>query len=221
MQHGVMAGAIAVLLLMSGAARAHGPDHMTGSPDLLGALSRPLPTPSPVRAAAHEDETSVLGGPGAFDLIGHEPLRNRGMNAALAVWGDYAYVGNRTDGTHLDAGVLVVDVSNPSSPSVVGEIGPPNEGNVGESSRELRILPEQQLLVVLNHACSEAIHRCASPSLTGASQVRSNYRFYDISGENARTPKLVSTYFPSRSAPQTPHEFFVWSDPARPGRVHI
>jgi hypothetical protein len=36
------------------------------------------------------------------------------MNAALAVKGNYAYVGNRTDGTHVNPRVLVVDVSNPA-----------------------------------------------------------------------------------------------------------
>ena len=55
--------------------------------------------------------------PGAFELVGHEPLMNRGMNAALAVHGNYVYVGSRTDGGHPDmphGGVMVVDVSNPS-----------------------------------------------------------------------------------------------------------
>ncbi len=141
------------------------------------------------------------------------------MNAALAVHGDYAYVGSRTDGTHLNSGVLVIDVSDPSSPEIVNEIGPPNEGNIGESSRELRILPQQDLLLVLNHACSELIHRCANPSQTGMSLMPSTIRFYDIAGENAAAPKLVSTYLPSRSAPQQPHEIFLWTDPEDPGRV--
>jgi hypothetical protein len=154
-----------------------------------------------------------------FELLGHSPLLNRGMNAALAVHGDHVYVGSRTDGSHLNAGVLVVDASDPSAPEVVHEIGPPHEGNVGESSRELRVLPDKDLLMVLNHACSELIHRCASPSTTGRSQVVSTIRFYDISGENAARPQLVSTYFPSRSAPQQPHEVFVWTDPQRPERV--
>jgi hypothetical protein len=57
------------------------------------------------------------------------------MNAAPAVKGDYAYVGSRTDGNHLNSGVLVVDVSRPWSPQVVNEIGPPHEGNPGETSR--------------------------------------------------------------------------------------
>ena len=157
--------------------------------------------------------------PGRFDLVGHSPLLNRGMNAALAVWKDHAYVGSRTDGTHLNSGVLVVNVADPALPEVVNEIGLPNEANLGESSRELRILPQQELLLVLNHACSELIHRCAAPSQTGASVLPSNIRFYDISGENAANPQLVSTYLPSRSAPQQPHEFFLWNDPDEPGRV--
>src|SRR5688572_3018101 len=63
--------------------------------------------------------------PGRFELVGHSPLLNRGMNAALAVWKDHAYVGSRTDGTHLNSGVLVVDVSDAARPEVVNEIGLP------------------------------------------------------------------------------------------------
>ena len=173
---------------------------------------------APTGAAADLPAPAVPS-PGSFEQVGHNPLLARGMNAALAVKGDYAYVGSRTDGTHLNAGVLVVDVSNPAAPSVVHEIGMPEEANVGESSRELRILPDQNLLLVLNHGCSEAIHRCASPSLTGVSQVRSTIRFYDIAGPNAARPRLVSTYLPSRSGPQQPHEFFVWTDPRRTSRI--
>ena len=154
--------------------------------------------------------------PGSLQLVGHSPLLNRGMNAAPAVKGDYAYIGNRTDGTHADAGVLVVDVSRPSRPSVVGQIGPPLEGNVGETSRELRIWPQQNLLMVLNHGCSELIHRCV-----GGQAVRSTIRFYDISGANARSPELVSTFLPSRTRPQVPHEFFLWVDPDDPARALI
>jgi hypothetical protein len=155
--------------------------------------------------------------PGSLRLVGHEPLLNRGMNSALAVRGDYAYVGSRTDGTHADAGVLTVDVSNPADPRVVGQIGPPNEGNVGETSRELRIWPEKELLMVLNHGCSALLHRCAG----GEAAVRSTIRFYDISGENAADPQLVSTFLPSRTGAQIPHEFFLWQDPQDPERALI
>jgi hypothetical protein len=154
--------------------------------------------------------------PGSLELVGHNPLLNRGMNAAPAVKGKYAYIGSRTDGTHADAGVLVVDVSKPSRPEVVGQIGPPLEGNVGETSRELRIWPQKNLLMVLNHGCSELIHRCV-----GGQAVRSTIRFYDISGANARNPQLVSTFLPSRTRPQVPHEFFLWVDPDDPARALI
>ncbi|MGH2735509.1 MAG: hypothetical protein ACRDKZ_08015 [Actinomycetota bacterium] len=72
---------------------------------------------------------------GSFKLVGHDPLQNRGMNAALAVHGDYAYIGSRTDakpGNLNGAGVLVVDVSNPSKPEVVHEIGPPTRRTRGK-----------------------------------------------------------------------------------------
>ncbi|MFN2545629.1 MAG: LVIVD repeat-containing protein [Actinomycetota bacterium] len=153
-----------------------------------------------------------------FQLVGHVPLMNRGMNAALAVKGNYAYVGSRTDakpwGTTLNlnhAGVMVVDVSDPASPHVVNEIGPPNEANEGETSRELRIWPQQNLLIVenLGSNCSDIIHEC-SPRI-----VNDNFRFYDISGANAAAPKLVSTYMPSAS----PHEFYLWADPFIPDRA--
>ena len=46
---------------------------------------------------------------------------NRGMNAAIAVHGDYAYIGSRTDGGHQaqpQGGIVVVDISKPSKPRV-------------------------------------------------------------------------------------------------------
>jgi hypothetical protein len=144
-----------------------------------------------------------------FQLVGHDPLFNRGMNAGLAVHGEYAYVGNRTDGSpqHRSPGILVVDVSDPAATEVVHEIGAPDAGVVGETSRELRIWPEQELLIVLNFGCSSAIHACSAGEVKG-----SRITFFDISGDKAAAPELVSTYKASR----TPHEFFLWVDPARP-----
>lgn len=144
-----------------------------------------------------------------FELVGHDPLFSRGMNAALAVRGDYVYVGNRTDGSpqHRNPGILVVDVSDPSAPEVVHEIGPPAAGNVGVTTREMRVWPEQDLLMVLNFGCSSLIHAC-----TGGETQGSSFTFFDISGEKAAAPELISTYEPSK----TPHEFFLWVDPERP-----
>jgi hypothetical protein len=212
----------AFLLALLAPAAAVGHDMGETSPDLPNALWHPAigspllrATPAPAVAPA----PIVQGASGALEQVGHDPLRNRGMNAALAVHEGYAYVGFRSDGTKRNAGVLVVDVRDPAKPQVVHEIGMPNEGNVGESSRELRILPDKGLLLVLNHGCSELIHRCANASTAGFTSMASNIRFYDITGANAAKPQLVSTYRPSRSGAQQPHEFFVWTDPQAPSRV--
>jgi hypothetical protein len=156
-----------------------------------------------------------------FELVGHSPLDNRGMNAALAVHGDYAYVGSRTDGkpwgTELnlnDAGIKVVNISNPAGPTVVGEIGPPDQGLTDQTSREMRVWPEQELLIVQNLSsnCSELIHYCSPTG--GTPDV---FDFYDISGANGAAPKKIATYDPSSN----PHEFFLWLDPFVPGRALI
>ncbi len=142
-------------------------------------------------------------------MVGHTPLLSRGMNAAPAVHGNYAYVGSRTDGTHADAGVLVVDISNPANPTVVHQIGPPEQGLVGQTSRELRVWPEQELLLVMNVNCEAVLHSCGQPAAPP------NINIYDISGANAALPKLITTY----SLVRTPHEMFLWDDPVIDGRA--
>src|SRR5688500_7767238 len=84
-----------------------------------------------------------------FVLVGSHPLFARGMNAAPAMYEDYLYIGSRSDGMphHPHAGVLVVNVADPENPEVVGEIGSPDEGVPMETSRELRVWPEQKLLM--------------------------------------------------------------------------
>jgi hypothetical protein len=168
-----------------------------------GGAERPTPTqPTPSRNL-----------PGSLTLVGHDPLLQRGMNAALAVWQDFVYVGSRTDGSegHPHAGVLVVSIDDPANPQVTGEIGPPDEGNPGETARELRVWPAQRLLMVLNFECDPFLHACSG------FPVEPTVRFYDIAGEHAGDPVLVSTYRPTR----TPHEFFLWQDPIDPRRALI
>lgn len=171
-------------------------------------------------AAAADDRVAPTQ-PGTaenFELVGRNDLLSRGMNAAPAVYDDpatgrtFVYVGSRTDGSHPNAGVLVVDASTPSSPRVVNQIGPPNEGNVGETSRELRVWPQQKLLAVMNFGCSAILHACASTAdLFGT--LFPTIKFYDLTDPAA--PTLVSTYTPSR----TPHEMYLWVDPKRPARA--
>jgi len=162
-------------------------------------------TPTSTESSSSKDQAST----GSFELIGHTPLLNRGMNAALAVYGNYAYVGSRTDGSHPDAGVLVVDISNPTNPQVVYQIGPPEEGLLGQTSRELRVWPDQELLLVLNFNCDLGLHDCKG------SLAPPNISFYDISGANAAGPTLIALYTLGR----TPHEFFLWDDPSVDGRA--
>ncbi|MFN2593268.1 MAG: LVIVD repeat-containing protein, partial [Actinomycetota bacterium] len=170
---------------------------------------------APAIARPSEHVTVAQGTPpGSLELVGHDALMNRGMNAALAVTDGYAYVGSRTDGLHPNSGVMIVDVHDPSKPSVVGQITQtPTGANDGETSRELRIWPQQHLLIVLYLAsnCSPEIHECSPTQATKSD----TYRFYDISGDNAAAPKLVAEYVPTHS----PHEFFLWSDPKNPKRA--
>ncbi len=166
-------------------------------------------TPPSTSIAPLSTEPQPTPSTGSFELIGHTPLLNRGMNAGLAVYGNYAYIGSRTDGTHGDAGVLVVNISDPSHPQVVYQIGPPDEGLVGQTSRELRVWPEQEALLVLNFACEAGLHDCAQ------SAEPPNMSFYDISGANAVAPKLIGKY----ELPLMPHEFFLWDDPNISGRA--
>jgi hypothetical protein len=147
---------------------------------------------------------------GALKQVGHDPLMGRGMNAAIAVHGDYAYIGSRTDGGHTGqphGGVMVVDISDPSDPALQG---PPFDAIPGESSRELRVWGSQDILIVLNTNCGvgPTLHHCTRPSI-------SNMRFYDISGANASHPELLHQFNVDT------HEFFLWEDPRNPERALI
>jgi hypothetical protein len=179
-------------------------------------------------AGATENGTAVN-----FELVGHDPLFGRGMNAAPAVYGNWMYIGNRTDGQprHPHAGVLVEDISDPTHPFVFGEIGAPDEGNLAETSRELRVWPQQKLLMVMNFGCSAIIHACTSAA-DAVGSLTPNIKFYDLTGDNAGAPKLISTYSPpwiprtvgGNPVPDqriyfTPHEMYLWVDPADPNRA--
>ena len=189
-------------------------------------------------AAAGPDSVTVGPGGGTpgtsrnFALVGHDPLFGRGMNAALASYGHYIYVGNRTDGSatcgvgdprgpgaicpHPHPGVLIDDVADPAHPHVVGEIGPPSEGNTGITSRELRVWPREKLLIVMNFRCSSVIHAC--PPGTDK-QFGYNLSFYSL--RHPTRPRFISSYIPTSAAglQVKPHEMYLWQDPERPGRA--
>jgi hypothetical protein len=132
------------------------------------------------------------------------------MNAAIAIAGDIAYVGSRIDMKP----VLIVDISDPTNPQVIGEIGQPAEGLPSMSSRELRATTNPPYLFILNLQCSPTLHGCAS-----AGGEVENVKQYDIS--NPKNPLLIGTHHVMGGplVSRSPHEFFVWQDPSAPDRV--
>jgi len=186
---------------------------------------------------AHADIGVGSGGgtPGTssnFVLVGQNPLFNRGMNAALAIFDHYIYIGNRTDGSstcgvgdlrgpgancpHPHPGVLIVDVKDPTHPTVVGEIGPPLEGNVGITSRELRVLPQHKLLMVMNFRCSSVIHACPAGNDT---TFPFDIKFFSL--KDPVHPQFIESYVPTSKAgvKVKPHEMFLWVDPTNDDRA--
>ncbi|MGE0548409.1 MAG: LVIVD repeat-containing protein [Kofleriaceae bacterium] len=150
-----------------------------------------------------DDDGKADSDAGTLELVGHSDLGARGMNSAIAVAGDVVYVGSRID----NRGIAIVDVSDPAHPTVVGEIGPPHEGIAGMSSRELRVIPDLNLLVVLNLKCAIGLHGC------GAGGEVENLKLFDIT--DRRAPVWISTYPITGTTmflPRSPHEFFLWRD---------
>jgi hypothetical protein len=193
---------------------------------------------------------SVVVGPGGgtpdsslnFELVGHNSLFGRGMNAALAIYDHFVYVGNRTDAsnscgdfnssgainpvlvptnpdgtcTHVHPGIQIVDVADPETPRVVGEIpasvAAPNAAGEtsGVTSRELRVWPAKKLLIELSFRCSRVIHACPRGNDT---TFPFDYKFFDLS--DPLHPQLIKRHV-TRSAAGVaikPHEFFLWVDP--------
>ena len=189
---------------VAGLVAATAPRLIGASPDLIdptltGSLAVAPPAIAPAAAQVSD----------GFEVVGHSSLDMRGMNAAIAVHDGYVYVGSRTDAQpqHLRPGILVVDATDPTAPTIVHEIGQPHAANIGETTRELRIWPQQDVLVVLTFGCSEIIHACVGGTVTGP-----RWDFYDIAGDNAAAPVHLASHTPSR----TPHEFFLWVDPHAP-----
>ena len=165
------------------------------------------------------------------ELVGANPLYNRGMNAALALYGHYVYIGNRTDSSsicvgatgepsgdtcpHPHPGILIVDAANPAQPVIVGEIGKPYAGNLGITTRELRVWPDKKLLIVMNFRCSHHIHACRNGT---DEQFRYDISFFDLT--NPLVPRFLSRYVPtSHTGHQVkPHEMFLWVDPRNRNR---
>ncbi len=199
----------------------------------LALISLVLATPGITNAAVGVGPGGGTPGTASnFELVGHNALFNRGMNAALTIFDHYVYIGNRTDGSstcgvgdprgpgancpHPHPGVLIVDVADPTNPTVVGEIGPPLEGNVGITSRELRVWPQKKLLMIMNFRCSSVIHACPRGNDT---TFPFDLKFYDLS--DPVHPRFLLSYVPTSKAglKVKPHEMFLWIDPQNEDRA--
>ena len=156
-----------------------------------------------------------------FELVGHSDLLGRGLNSALAIYKDYVYVGSRTDGSsrcapsdprrtetgidscpHPDPGILILNASNPHNPKVVGQIGPPEQGLPGQTSRELRVWPQKKLLIVMNFQCGELLHACAGSAVP-------RIRFYDLRHPRDPVPRSSYEVITREGIRRTPHEMFL------------
>ena len=147
----------------------------------------------PAGAAAPLPAPSRYGTAKGFKLVGYTSLGKRGMNSPIAVAGRCVYVGDRS----ARNGIAVVDVRNPARPTPVATIPPKS----GATQREIRADAGLGLLVVMSYSLT-----------TGGAG--NTLQVYDI--KSCTAPKLLSTVdFGARS----PHEFFLWKDPKKPGRA--
>jgi hypothetical protein len=131
-----------------------------------------------------------------FDLVGANDLGARGMNAGLAIAGDCGFIGSRSD----SQGTLILDLSDPAAPSVVGEI----PSNPGSTEREVRAVADLGLLIVLNYR------------LDPASGGPNGLDLYDVADCSSPIFRACIDF-----GDAMPHEFFLWRDPSnqRQGRV--
>ena len=165
----------------------------------------------PVARPAVED----IPAPGVLNnlqLVGSNPLVDpllgipRGMNAGLAIAGNCAFVGSRNGFQDT----LVLDISSPASPTVVGVL----PHIPGASARELKALNDLNTLVVEN------LRRGGDSAVLGISPgsiVQNALQIYQvpspcksISGANLKATLALE---------DKPHEFFLWRDPLNPNRI--
>ena len=205
-----------------------------------------------------------------FQLVGNNSLSNRGMNAAAAIYKNFIYIGNRTDGSsrcgfgdprgtqttldtcpHTNPGISILDIKDPTNPTVIGEIPAPLNALCtltdlrdptgkttlgpceakGVTSREVRVWPEQKLLVTINFRCSSVIHACVpalrkpanwpagKPFPTADQQYPFDFKFFSL--KDPAHPQFISHYVPTSAAglQVKPHEMFLWVDPNNEDRA--
>jgi len=171
-----------------------------------------------------------------FQLVGSNPLFNRGMNAALAIFDHFVYVGNRSDGSnscgdfnftgpiapvltptapdgtcpHVHPGILIVDIDNPQNPVVVGEIpvsvAAPNAAGTPEGVTSRELRVWPDKKLLI-----ELSFRCSrfihNCPRGNDTTFPFDYKFFDLS--DPVHPRLISRHVTTSSAGLAikPHEF--------------
>lgn len=185
---------------------------------------------------------------GNFELVGHDPLFGRGMNAALAIYGHYAYVGNRSDGssscgdlngtgpvapvltptnpdgtcTHVHPGVLVVDVGDPANPAVVGEI-PAEVAAPNAAGAPVGVTSRELRVWPRKKLLVELSFRCSrlihDCPRGNDTAFPFDYKFFDLT--DPVHPALLKRHVTRSQAGVAvkPHEFYLWEDPQDPDRA--
>ncbi len=177
-----------------------------------------------------------------FELVGHNPLFNRGMNAALAIYDHFVYVGNRADGsnscgdfngtgpiapvltptnpdgtcTHVRPGILIVDIQDPENPTVVGEI-PASIAAPNAAGKPFGVSSRELRVWPQKKLLIELTFRCSriihDCPRGGDTAFPFDYKFFDLS--DPLNPRLIERHVTKSSAGVAikPHEFFLWTDP--------
>jgi hypothetical protein len=201
-------------------------------------------------------QATVVVGPGGgtpgtslnFELVGHNSLFGRGMNAALAVFDHYIYVGNRTDGsnscgdlngagpiapvltptnpdgtcTHVHPGILIVDIANPHQPTVVGEI-PASAAAPNAAGRPAGVTSRELRVWPEKKLLIELSFRCSRVIHTcprgNDTTFPFEYKFFDL--KDPVHPRLIERHVTTSAAGLAvkPHEFFLWVDPHNDDRA--
>jgi hypothetical protein len=194
------------------------------------------------RAALEQADRGAESVASNFELVGHDPLFNRGMNAAIAIFDHFVYVGNRSDGssscgdlngtgpvspvltpsnsdgtcTHVHPGILIVDIHDPGNPTVVGEIpvgvAAPNAAGTPEGVTSRELRVWPQKKLLV-----ELSFRCsrlihACPRGNDTA-FPFDYKFFDLT--DPVHPTLIKRHVTRSSAGAAikPHEFYLWVDP--------
>ncbi len=183
-----------------------------------------------------------------FQLVGSNPLFNRGMNAALAIFDHFLYVGNRSDGSnscgdfnstgpiapvltptapdgtcpHVHPGILIVDIDNPKNPIVVGEI-PVTVAAPNAAGQPQGVTSRELRVWPEKKLLIELTFRCSrvihNCPRGNDTTFPFDFKFFDLS--DPVHPRLISRHVTTSSAGLAikPHEFFLWIDPENKDRA--